>query len=118
MLTRMDVQGGAGKPLGLCRGAQGFPFEVGQRPGAADLADEAGADTRGADSLLDVPNNLSGDLPLRFRLQIGRNRSVEVIPRTHDDMKAGFPGNAGQGFWRAAQPDIAHFDDGISPLPV
>ena len=74
VLAWMDVEGGARLLLRPGGGPERLMLPVGQRPCAADLADESGADASGADALVNVAHNVLDYLVLALGIHVRRKR--------------------------------------------
>jgi hypothetical protein len=80
----MDHERGARLTLGDHRRPHDLLLVLGPRPCATDLADEAGADPRVADSVLDVADDLPGNIVDRTTIHVGGMGGSHVVARAHD----------------------------------
>ena len=75
---------------------QHLPLIVRQRPGAAELTDDARLHPRVANTDGQLVNHLLGDFVLRTTVHVVRMHDIHVVARAHHDVHPGRPGYAGE----------------------
>src|SRR5262249_29625984 len=113
--TGVDHEGGAGLALGDHGRPHDLLLVVRPRPGAADLADEAGADAGIAHAGGDVGDDLAGQVVHRAPVHVRGVGGRHVVAGPHHDVESGGAGDAGQGQRVAGEAPRRGIDHGPAP---
>ena len=95
---------------------QHLALVVGERPGAAHLADDAGLYAGAVHALHDVLDDLLHKLRLVALGHVRRMRRVHVERAAHHDLDAGGPGDSRQPHRIAADAHAGRLDDGAAAV--
>ena len=107
----MDHQRRPGRPLGPGRRLHGGALDVGQRPRAADLAEEPGPDARAVHALMPLGDPAVGDGVGIETGELGRVGRRDVGAGAHDDVDAARPRDPGERQRVAADAGDGRVDD-------
>ena len=108
----MDVDGGAGLPLGGGGGLEHLALERSERPHAADLADDAGPDVGAPATLGDLTDDFAGQPVHRPLLHLVRDVLVHVVAGALDDGHPRCFRQAAQSLRIGFETEVAEVDDG------
>ena len=114
---RVYGYGGTGLQRGTGRGPEGALLDRRQRVGHADLPDNTGADTRAADALGDIPDDVLGELLDTCRADIVAEAGVDVEARAEYEIQTGAARDDRQLLRLPAETDTAQVDNRPAAQP-